>query len=114
MNDSNVKKELCVFLQHHNDKIMDIGAFLWQLDKVRKLPIDYDVLLKIHTKSDPSWRRKMITPFVKDITSAVKYVQTESSIIGESAYHNYEFRESEFLRNMEKDVFGRISAEVFS
>jgi hypothetical protein len=166
------KKELCLFLQLHNDKItpeilnnvdevyhhypnfdvyitvikesslgfveeaikskkwvdsvkridmfkqnrgMDIGAFLWQLDQVRKTPHEYAALLKFHTKSMHSWRREMIQPFInKNIGTHIHHLKEnpEVGLMGVTTrmYLNLEYGEARYLREMERAVFGRNSA----
>lgn len=166
------KKELCIFLQLHNDKItpellnqvdeihqyipefdiyatvlsdnsaefvereiakkswvdsvkrvdvfkqnrgMDIGAFLWQLDQVRKTPHSYTALLKLHTKSMHSWRREMITPFTTPhIAYHVQHLKQTPEVglmgVATRMYVNREYGEAKYLRSMEKDVFKRYSS----
>ena len=42
----------------------DITPFLLQYHTLNKLSINYDYVLKLHTKSDPKWRDKMINIFL--------------------------------------------------
>jgi hypothetical protein len=104
-------KRIDLFRQNRG---MDIGAFLWQLDQVRSTPHNYTSLLKLHTKSAAGWRREMISPFTKPhIALHVQHMKEnpEVGIIGVSSrmYLNLEYGESKYLRKMEKAVFGRYS-----
>lgn len=104
-------KRIDVFKQNRG---MDIGAFLWQLDQVRKTPHEYTALLKFHTKSESRWRREMILPFTKPIIAHhVQHIKQnpEVGIMGVSSrmYLNLEYQESRYLREMERSVFGRYS-----
>lgn len=94
---------------------MDIGAFLWQLNEVCKMPHSYTSLLKLHTKTNDEWRREMILPFINE--NIVDYVQQMNNsnigLMGASTrlFVNVEYEESKFLRDMEKDVFNRYSKD---
>jgi hypothetical protein len=104
-------KRVDVFRQNRG---MDIGAFLWQLDQVRKVPHEYAALLKFHTKSAHGWRREMMLPFTTShIAYHVQHIKQnpEVGIMGVSSrmYVNNEYGEARFLRDMEKKVFGRFS-----
>jgi hypothetical protein len=104
-------KRVDVFKQNRG---MDIGAFLWQLDLVRKTPHEYTALLKFHTKSESRWRREMILPFTtQHIAYHVQHLKQnpEVGILGVASrmYLNIEYQESKYLREMERSVFGRYS-----
>jgi hypothetical protein len=93
---------------------MDIGAFLWQLNQVRKTPHEYTALLKLHTKSSHSWRREMIKPFTKPlITQHIQHLKLHPEVgmmgVASRMYLNLEYGEAGRLRDMEQKVFGRYS-----
>lgn len=104
-------KRIDVFKQNRG---MDIGAFLWQLDQVRKTPHAYTALLKFHTKSMHSWRREMMIPFTREtIAYHVQHMKNHPEVgvmgVASKMYLNVEYAEARFLREMEWKVFGRYS-----
>lgn len=52
------------YINYHINKGMDIGPFLLQLKEIfkKKLHLEYDILIKLHTKTDNIWRNELIEP----------------------------------------------------
>lgn len=90
---------------------MDIGAFLWQLEKVKKR---YGCLLKFHTKTNNDWRRKMIDPFIDGNISMyvdeLSNIKNKIGFIGsKKLFSKEEWKEFTITRNIEKTSFNRIT-----
>jgi len=90
---------------------MDIGAFLWQLERINKR---YKCLLKFHTKTDKDWRRKMIEPFITDnIKNYIEELGDLNNKIGfigaKKLFSKEEWKEFSITRNIEKSSFNRVT-----
>lgn len=93
---------------------MDIGAFLWQLQRhlVTLKTIPYSGMFKFHTKSDKKWRLGMVQPFLSpELPEWIEYMKCQNmSWMGTRNYAwRSEYLESQLTRDLEKNVFGRIS-----
>lgn len=90
---------------------MDIGAFLWQLERIKKR---YLCLLKFHTKTDSMWRRNMIDPFIseniKNYINELGNLNNNIGFIGaKKLFSSQEWREFTITREIEKSSFKRIT-----
>lgn len=54
----------CTFFTFPN-KGADIGPFLLTIKYLMDKKVNYDFIIKIHTKSNNKWRKEMIEPFIK-------------------------------------------------
>lgn len=104
-------KDNIVRIELFGNRGMDIGAFLWQFERIDKT---YGCVLKFHTKTMDSWRRNMIKPFLK--SEFVRYVcmLNEDKKYGWIGSKNLlvskESHENIMTRDMEMSVFNRHSS----
>ena len=69
-----------IIISHHN-KGMDIGPFLNQMKYLVEHKLHYDLLLKIHTKSNVIWKNELINPLINNI-KLIKEILTSKNNIG--------------------------------
>jgi hypothetical protein len=95
-----------------NNRGMDIGAFLWQIEKLNIKKDDYLCLLKLHTKTDKTWRDDMLRPFKQNIDKYIKNFRNNEKL-GMIGSHNrlcnFEFDEIVITRSIEFAVLNRLT-----
>jgi len=66
---------------------MDIGGFLSCLSDIKESKATYDLYIKIHTKTDSTWRNQLLKPFrnLKNIIRTM-YIEKNVGIIGAEEY----------------------------
>jgi hypothetical protein len=103
-------KDNVVRIDVFGNRGMDIGAFLWQFERVDK---NYGCVLKLHTKTIDNWRKHLINPFLKsDLVKYIKILNEDKSYGWIGAKHllvSKESHESVMTRDMEISVFDRHS-----
>lgn len=77
LNDSNfiekIKKEYPnVIITYSENKGMDIGGFLTQMKYILENNLEYDYLIKLHTKKKRKWRKELFDPIVGGLGAVKK------------------------------------------
>lgn len=91
---------------------MDVGAFLWQCREIENLA-SYDLMIKMHTKTDPVWRRNMLDPICKDVDRVKHVIQImsdqEIGLVGSrrNLYNNYDYISGKHTYEVERECFHR-------
>lgn len=106
---------LCAVDVFHN-RGMDIGAFLWQIDKHIDMlsTVSYECVLKFHTKTHQNWRIAMVQPFLSH--NLIEYIddmknRNLSWIGSKQVADHLESIEQTKTRTLEQEVFNRVSSQ---
>lgn len=99
-----------IILQIEN-KGMDIGGFLKSINYIFKNNLDDKkyLYIKLHTKSDPNWRKQLILPIFKNLDLIIKYPRNKPYIFGAK---DCIIRNKVVNRNYVKNIIERNNFEI--